>query len=438
MMMKYAKIFLVLVVAAGFGSCVSVPTGPVVTYLPEPVEYRDIDDAYAAGLDYLREGDANAAIESFRSSAVGDEFLFTGFGYAYLLKRDYATARRNFERALALNPLNKDARIGLALLQESTATREELLEIYTQLQARYPEDPWIGSRLERIRAEGREYYLEQADKIEGDQQRETEYISRLEKAEQFGGEADPINLQIARFYRNRNEIPTAIRYLEKYVGDNLQDIAAMEELAHLYERIEKYDQSLLIYRKIQNLQPENLVWQDRINEIKTLLYDSDLPQKFKNIFFKKAINREDLAALVGHYFQDYLMIQGAPVIISDIGDSFARTHIIKVCSNGIMRLKPDHSFDRYREVDRADFCTVLHNLIDYLENKGYDLNLRVRRNLIRPTDISPEHRNYSTILLLVNLGIMELDSRERFNPTLPVRPYEALAALKKIFNEIDR
>lgn len=429
---------ILLTAAAVAGSCVSVRPGPALTYLPQPGEYINIDDAYAAGLDYLREGDPQAAIDSFRRSAVRDEYLFIAYGYAYLSKEEYEIARRNFEKALAINPDNKDARIGMQLLSEPDASREELLQAYSRLGARYPGDRWIQQRVEEIRREGREHYLKQAGKVRGDEDRQEEYIQHLKQAEVFGGRSDPVNLQIARFYRDQNDLPAATRYLEKYVMANEGDVQAMRELARLYERMEKYDQSLLVYRKIQALQPDQLEWQDRINEIKTLLYESDLPQKFKNIFFKESLTREDLAALVGHYFQDFLMIEGTPVIISDIGDSYARNQIILVCSNGIMQLKPDHSFDLYREVGRADFCTILNSLMRYLETRGYRLNLKVQRDLLRPVDVSAEHRSYSTILLLINLGIMDLDSQGRFNPTLSVKPYEAMAALKKILHEINR
>ena len=161
-----------------------------------------------------------------------------------------------------------------------------------------------------------------------------------------------------------------------------------------------------------------------------------LPEKFKKIFFKTEINREELAALIGFYFDRLIELDRTPEILTDIDGSFAREQIIKTVTAGIMRARPDHSFARFAAPDRAAFALALQALIDYLKDKGHELRfvpLPVPAMLV---DLSPLHKNYGTITFLLNAQVLALDTQGNFNPTSPVSPSDVIYALKKILNAI--
>ncbi len=162
----------------------------------------------------------------------------------------------------------------------------------------------------------------------------------------------------------------------------------------------------------------------------------NLPEKFKKIFFKTEINREELAALIGYYFEPYIQMDRAPEIITDIDGSFAREYIIKTCTSGIMDARPDHTFDRFSTPDRATFAVILNSLIRYLEKKGHRLRFTPLAAPAAAADISPLHKNYDVITFLVNSQILPLDAVNNFNPTQPVSPAAVIYALKKILNSI--
>ncbi|MCP5108519.1 MAG: hypothetical protein GY950_34355, partial [bacterium] len=153
------------------------------------------------------------------------------------------------------------------------------------------------------------------------------------------------------------------------------------------------------------------------------------------------MTREDFAALIGHYFERHLGTR-SPLMITDIGTSFARVQIIKVCTLGIMNVRPDHSFGRYRIIDRAAFAVVVNRLLKYLEDEqGYSVSLASAGETgeaVEPRDISPLHKNYNIIKLMVNAQLLKLDSESCFNPTLKVTPTEALTAIRKILNSIEK
>jgi hypothetical protein len=161
-----------------------------------------------------------------------------------------------------------------------------------------------------------------------------------------------------------------------------------------------------------------------------------LPEKFKKIFFKTEIDREELAALIGFYFDRYIQMDRAPEIITDIDGSFAKEQIIKTSTAGIMHARPDHSFDRFTTPDRATFAVTLNALIEYLKAKGHTLRFTPLPSAASAVDLSPLHKNYDVINFLVNSQVLPLDPGNYFNPTRPVSPADVILALKKILNSI--
>jgi hypothetical protein len=188
---------------------------------------------------------------------------------------------------------------------------------------------------------------------------------------------------------------------------------------------------------LQKLKPDDITYINKVSDLKVKFYDLNMPEKFKNIFFKQDINREELAALVGHYFERYLDIR-PPVIITDIGSSFAKEHIIKIATLRIMNVRPDHSFDRFRTINRTTFAVVINRLVNYLRNEqGLTINLVPPEKTIEPVDISPVHKYYKVIKFLLNSQLIKTDDENRFNPTAKVTPAEVLISIRKILNSIE-
>jgi hypothetical protein len=171
--------------------------------------------------------------------------------------------------------------------------------------------------------------------------------------------------------------------------------------------------------------------------IREQFQEMNLPEKFKKIFFKTEINREEMAALIGYYFDRFIQMETAPEIITDIDGSFARDYIIKTCTSGIMGVRPDHTFDRFSIPDRATFAVTLKALMDYLQKRGHALHFTPLATAVESADLSPLHKNYEIIRFMVNAQILPLDSEGIFNPTRPVSPNDVIFALKKILNSIN-
>ena len=172
--------------------------------------------------------------------------------------------------------------------------------------------------------------------------------------------------------------------------------------------------------------------------MKIKFHEVNLPVKFKDIFFKEKVNREELAALIGFYFGKYLSYEGTPKILTDISGSFAKDYIIQVCSSGIMKSRPDHTFGRFPVITRSSYAVVLTSLIKFLEKKGMVLKFTPLSKDIEPVDMSPLFKNYKSIKFLIKSQILKTGKNGGFNPTKFISPSDILISLRKVIKSIEK
>lgn len=425
---KYLLIVMLAVMIAACGGVSRVNTG---VHIPDLDPTDQNDSYYEEGWQALKNGRPKIALQKFQQSTVKDEKLYVAYGYTFLTQNRYGYARRNFHKALELNPENLQAELGLATLYEIMKDVEKAFTAYSRLLAMYPENAWIKVRYQKIKSTQTEYFLNKAEqyKIEN---KTGKYIQALHSASRYSPEIIEIKVKIADYYNDKGQYEEAVLHYEKVLEKLPNKEEVLVKLATVYEQMDKIDSAVMIYKSLLEIKPGDINIINKINELKIKFYESDLPAKFKEIFFKKTINREDMAALLGFYFQRYLETDRAPVIIRDIAGSYAKEYIIRICTLGIMEVRPDHSFDRFSNIPRASFAVVLDALLKYLKARGYTVKITPLEEVIEPIDISPLHKYYKIIKFLVNTRIMQLDSENRFNSTHPLSPTEVIASIKRI------
>ncbi len=392
------------------------------------------DNYFLQGWEQLQEGDSNAAYKSFQLSDVALDKKQTAFGYVFLARRKFSAAADQFAAAVETNPDNIEAGMGLAMIHEFEGQTAEAFQAYGNLLIKAPEDAWIKLKYESIRTNATQEFLLEAENAKHTDK--AKYIRALEKAAWFSPDVTSITLQIADYYYAENEWQRSLPYYEAVLEKDVHNEAVMLKLAALYEKKEKFDMALVTLDRLLELRPGDPFLESEKKRIRDGIQEMNLPEKFKKIFFKTEINREELAALIGYYFEPFIQMDRAPEIITDIDGSFAREYIIKICTAGIMNARPDHTFDRFSDPDRAMFAMILNSLIQYLEQNGSRLNFNPLPSTSSATDLSPLHKNYKLIAYLVNAQILPLDAENNFNPTRPVSPADVIYALKKILHGI--
>jgi cytochrome c-type biogenesis protein CcmH/NrfG len=100
----------------------------------------DLDVVLNAGHLRLSQGrpqEALALFESARTLAPDHALVWLGIGLASFLNDDHTGAERAFRQSLAIDPLNRDARMNLAMVLDEQGKIAESLEQWRQLLA-YP------------------------------------------------------------------------------------------------------------------------------------------------------------------------------------------------------------------------------------------------------------------------------------------------------------
>ena len=431
-------LIILLIILFAFTACVTTKKVKYDVDIPEIDSKGYNDPFFKEGWENLKSGNINLAYEKFKESNSQDYKLYNAFGYVYLIKNKLDNASRNFKESLSLEKDNIQAEYGLAMISEIKNDQFEAFRKYKELLTKYPETAWIRNKYEVIKSRETQKYMKNADEnlISHNDQR---YIESLEKASQFSPEITEIKLKIGDYYFENSDYLNASKYFEYAIENRPNDANILEKLAETYENSENLDSAIVIYKRLLKIKPGDISITNRINDLKIKFHEIDLPVKFKNIFFKDNVNREELAALIGHYFDDYLFYEGQPVILTDIKSSFAKNHIIKVCTTGIIKGNPDHSFDRFKIITKAFYSTVIKSLLDFLMEKGgAEIEFTPASKELEPSDISPLHRNYQNIKFLIKSQIFKLDEMNNFNPTKQITPAEVMISLRKIIKSIQK
>jgi len=428
------KVFLPAALILMTIACGGVKPVAVDFHLPVLQSHIAADAYFQRGWEQLQKGDSTAAYKSFQLSAVSLDRKQAAFGYVFLARKKFSAAAAQFSQALETNTDNLEAAMGMAIIYEFEGKTAEAYQAYGNLLIKAPEDAWIKLKYESIRSGATQEFLLEAEKFQTIDREK--YIRALEKAARFSPEMTAITLQIADYYYGENEWQRSLPFYEAVLEKEVHNEPVLLKLATLYEKIEKFDMALVTLDRLLTVKPGDPFLESEKKRIRDRFQEMNLPEKFKKIFFKTEINREEMAALIGYYFDRYIRMEQAPEIITDIDGSFAREYIIKICTSGIMAARPDHTFDRFSIPDRATFAVILKTLIDYLDKKGSRLNFTPLPVAIDSVDLSPLHKNYETIRFMVNAQILPLDPERTFNPTRPVSPNDVIYALKKILNSI--
>ncbi len=429
---------LILMVIVGISGCISTKKVKYDIDIPEIDKIGYNDPFYIEGWENLKNGNVDVAYEKFKESGSKDYKLYSAFGYVYLLKSKFNLAKRNFEESLKFNKDNLHAEYGLAMIYEIKGDVEKAFNIYSELLIKYPETVWVKTKYEFIKSTQTRNYMKKAQSFL-DSGNDEGYIESIKKALEYSPEITDIKIKIANHYFDSEKYAQASEYYEYALENRPNDVSLLNKLATSYEKSENLDSAIVIYKRLLKLKPGDISITNRINDLKIKFHEVDLPVKFKNIFFKENLNKEELAALIGYYFKDYLFFEGQPVILTDIKGSFAKDYIIKICSSGIMKSNPDHSFGRFIRISKAKYSNIIMALLKFLKEKsGVQVKFTPTSEEIEPTDISPLHKNYNKIKFLVRSQILKLDNENRFNPTEDITPSEVLMSLRKIIKNIER
>lgn len=380
----------------------------------------------------LREGYTERAQKILTKETAANPAYSVGLGYVALINYDLQSAEYYFKESASKFPDMTPAYVGLAQVYEFYGRQDQAFVQYMETVKRSPDNAWAKARLEKARAGLLSSSMNEA--------RAALAAGNLGEAKRgylaalfYDPEHIDAHLQLARIYRQENDLKNTVFHLKEALSRKPDDKLVLTDYAEVLYQAGNYSQSLDSYEKLAELDKNNKQLASRIEELREKLGIFEIPSQFEGIAGLEALTREDLAALIAVRLKDHLGAEPDRTrVIVDIAASWAQKFIVRVASLDIMKIYDNYTFQPRRIINRAELAETLANLLDYLAAQKIILSPVIDPRRIRIADLAPESYYYRSVLRVVSYQILNLNSQFNFEPERTVSGREANRALEVI------
>jgi len=403
---------------------------PIITRLELPATVLNTDHNFIYGWQELQRDFYSEAIKFFEKIPVDTPLYLTAYGFLSLRQNKLQTAEDYFQKALQKAPFFPQALLGQAMIFEIRQNLAGAYNIYNQLLLAFPENQWLINKKQKIKEEETAILRQKMSSITAKDS--DQYLQLLELFILYNPEDIEASQQLAELYLKRGATEKGLAILVRLYQKKPADQKLIKMIIKVSLLHNEPEKALIYAKKLEQLAGKNSEYESLFSEITQKLQRSNLPEKIKSVIFKEQLNRSELAGIIYHYFAKYLQFSGKPEILTDINSSEFQQECIILASLKIIEARADHRFDIYGIPNRNSFVIIIKNLFDFLSLKGIKFNFLFDEMIPEPVDISPEHRYYDFIRLVVKAGILSLDEENKFQPSASLNGLEALTALKTI------
>jgi len=436
------KMSLVVCLALLLGACATMrplPPSFYVESLPsDKISQLSLEDRIIVEEAWTRikQGDARAAEKLVAKMGPKNPFYVVGLGYVSFMNDQIPSAEAYFKQELGASPDSTLAHAGLAQIYLKTGQDDLAFNEYMEVLKKDPENPWALKEYESLKTLKTDQHIKEArgDLAAGNtEQAKAAFL----KALHYSPKSLEAHQNLARLYRQENQLTNALFHLNAAYSLEPKNKDILKDYADGLLAADQYGRSLDIYQQYLEIDPRNKEVKDRVESLKNKLGIFELPSQYKAIPLSMAVTREEVAALIGIKFKDYLDDSRAkPPVIIDIATSWASRQIIKTASLGIMEGYANHTFQPKQAVSRAEMAEVLVRLIDVLKGRGAKFIRQFPPEMIQVSDISPDNYYYQPIVEVVSLQLMELGPDKSFRPEMTLSGSEAAKVFDLILSLI--
>lgn len=439
-MSKKAWIILILLTAAGCATFQKSYTPPSF-YLepPRPVVLTSLNLnqrlIFEEGWNSLKKGDVDKARKNFLKLGTDSPFYYLGEGYCRLYENDFQAAESFLLKALELEPELTSARTGLVTVYEKLGNEEKEFVQLREVLKKDPEHSWARPRFESLKNRLTGQLISRAREDLGKNKKD-EARQNLLKALFYSPDSIDAHLLLARVYRSEKNLSQAIIHYQTALNIAPSDRVLLREYAETLLENDDLSKSLDVFEKLRELNPQDKEVLEKISFLRNQLGIVEIPSLYHQIPKSPSITRQDLAAIIGVKFYQYLPEPKKTPIIVDIAASWANKFIIRVVGNSLMDVYENHTFEPNRVINRAELAETFFRLINHLKLQGKKLIPQIPENKIVISDIPADNLYYYPAVQMVAYQLMELSPSRRFMPDTPVPGTEALRIADLLLNLI--
>ncbi|HET8644245.1 MAG TPA: S-layer homology domain-containing protein, partial [Vicinamibacteria bacterium] len=224
-----------------------------------------------------------------------------------------------------------------------------------------------------------------------------------------------VRLELAELLARNGDTAGAIEVLE---GDPTSDRQVLLRLGELLAGRQEHARALEAYRRLLERDPRDEEALRAARALREQMELAQMPPEYRRILTAETVTRADLAALIGVKVTGLARVPaGPPRVAVDISGSWAREHILRALSLGIMNVYPNHTFQPASTVRRGELALALRRVLDLLRYPA----------AAEPTfsDMSRSNLHHAAAARVVAAGLMDTTPEGAFQAWRPVSGREA-------------
>ena len=336
------------------------------------------------------------------------------------------TAEEFFKAALVAHPDLALIHIGLAQIYSETGRENSAFTELRNIVRLEPDHPWAKPKYEAIKSKKTDEAIREARAFVAAGEIENGKSSFL-RALFYSPTSVDAHYSLADIYNKENNPQSALVHIKAASTYDPENTDVLKLYGDLLFSVQDFKNSLRIYEKLILKEPEDTQIKERLESIKSRLGIFELPSQYDSIPSSEAVTKEDVAAVIGVKFKDFIDDPAEqPPIIVDIATSWAAKFILKLTTIGLIDVYANHEFQPKKILNRAEMAEILVRLILYLDEKGETFIQQIPLNRIQIADVTPSNFYYQPILTIISYDIMSLFPDKTFRPDAPISGREVL------------
>ncbi len=343
-------------------------------------------------------------------------------GFAALRANRLSDADGIFTALLQDEAENPAALAGLASVKRKSGSPELALPLYIRAERLRPRDGALARRVGEIKLVVAEAAIGEAASLSADG-RKAEAIAMLRKALEIAPELSPVRLELADLLVEAGQRTEALAVLAG--AEEADRNIALRVATIRFEDGDLTGAELALRRGLRDVaeDAEAAALLARIKDRREVL---GLPEPLRAIGDAARVTRAELAALVLVRVQ---ALKSRPpkvtgVVASDLSRTWARAEVLRAIELGLMDVYPNHTFQPSGVVRRGELAVVAARVLDHV---GWG-----RSNSPGPTDMSPSHLQFASVVRVLGAGVMQSTPSGAFEPWRIVSGAEAKAVVEAL------
>lgn len=383
---------------------------------------------------WLQSGNTAEASRSFATVLEESPNFYpsvVGLGYIAMVEGDYDQAIDRFDAALGFNPTYVPALVGRG---ESLLQADRWRDALTAFESALRADPTltaVARRIEVLRFRGMEEDLAEARRLEsgGDLAGAREAYRRAVAA---SPESGFLYREVASLSLRLGDVSAALAEVEEALARDPSDTEALLLLAEARERQGDLPGAVEALTRARD-SDSALDLAARLESLNERILMSRLPPEYREIDASGAVNRRQLAALLGVRLEP--LLSRAPtranVLITDVRDDWAESWILGVARAGVMDVYANHTFQPSRAVQRSDMAVAVSRVLELIGEASPAMATRWSADRTFP-DLPAGHLQHDAAAIAVDAGVMEVAGTGAFEGFRDVSGADAVRVVDRL------